>query len=117
MWRHSGHRRGPWLASGFALAQRGTGCNSQTRAVGVTGGAQPPARLCVDLGAERHGHADLVLGYVTLGGCAAFAVRLDVLLAHRLLLQKVADLHDVADDLHGAGHGLFAGREVVFHFF
>lgn len=82
VWRHSRHCRGPWIASHFVLAQRGTGCDSQARAVCITSGTQPPARLGVDLRAERHGHADLVLGYVPLGGCAAFALRLDVLLTH-----------------------------------
>ena len=32
-----------------------------------------------------------------------------------LLLEEVADLHDVADDLHGAGQGLLPGGEVLLH--
>lgn len=96
---------------------RRTPCYSQTGTVGVTACAQPPARLGVDFRAVGHGQADLALGDVALRCNATLPVSLDVLLANRLLLQQVADLHDVADDLHGACQGFLTGGEIFLHLF
>lgn len=110
MRRHSSDSGGPRLAPGLAFVQGGARRqHPQTGAVGVAARAQPPARLGVDLGVVGHRQADLALGDVALRRAAALSVRLDVLLADGLLLQQVADLHDVADDLHGARQSLFTG--------
>lgn len=110
---HSRNSRGARLASRFILIQGGARRYSETRAVGVPARAQPAACRGVDFGGHRQ--ADLALGEVAFRRGSALSVCLDVLLANRLLLQQVADLHDVSDDLHGARQRLLPWGEILFN--
>lgn len=114
----AGHGGRPWLRPLLAEGDAGGG-DAQARAVGVAAGAQSAARLGVDLRVVGNGEADLAFGDVAFRGGAGDGARgvvlcLDVLLAHRLLLQQVTDLHDVPDDLHWTRQRLLPRREVLF---